>query len=375
MTATEEKSPIHWVRTALLGFAILFPMLVAQEVVKNLIAARPIDFVSFWAAGRLAATGHAADAYNLQLHHAVEDSVAKIRGLLPFPYPPPFLMFVAPFGALPFAIGFGLWTAVTATFCVFATRADATPRHVLSHPAFLVTGLTGQNGYLTTGLFALGMTLLKRRPWLAGATLGMLVIKPQLGLLLPVALVAARAWKAIAGAALSATALLITAFLIFGAEVFEGFFALLPSYGRWMSESRWPWGMFASPFAFVRYFGAAEPIAYGVHAACALAAAAVAFRAWARDWDSRVPVLAAATLLVPPYLLTYDSLLLAIPFGWLMTRGAWRPALLIWVLCLLPLASYSGFYTGPNPVPFAAGIALWALARREAKLAPPRNLL
>jgi len=78
--------------------------------------------------------------------------------------------------------------------------------------------------------------------------------------------------------------------------------------------------------------------------------------------------LAAATLLTTPYLLTYDSILLIIPMGWFIRKQRHPVALVvIWILCLLPIISYSGAYTGPNTIPIAAIICLWLLHKSEGR--------
>ena len=60
-----------------------------------------VDFASFWAAGRLATGGSPALAYDIQTHRAMEMSGAHMGGLMPFPYPPPFLFFVVPMPCSP----------------------------------------------------------------------------------------------------------------------------------------------------------------------------------------------------------------------------------------------------------------------------------
>ena len=57
--------------------------------------------------------------------------------------------------------------------------------------------------YLDGGLFGGGLSLLERRPLLAGGLLGLMIYKPQLGLLIPVALLAGRHWRASKGVAVS----------------------------------------------------------------------------------------------------------------------------------------------------------------------------
>jgi hypothetical protein len=48
--------------------------------------------------------------------------------------------------------------------------------------------------------------VLERRPYLAGSLFGLMIFKPQLGLLLPVALIAGRQWRVFAAAAATAPA-------------------------------------------------------------------------------------------------------------------------------------------------------------------------
>jgi hypothetical protein len=61
----------------------------------------------------------------------------------------------------------------------------------------------GQNSTWTAALFGGGLSLLERRPLLAGRLLGLLIYKPQLGLLIQVALLAGRHWRASKGVAVS----------------------------------------------------------------------------------------------------------------------------------------------------------------------------
>ena len=60
-----------------------------------------------------------------------------------------------------------------------------------------------------------------RQVW-AGILLGMATIKPQLGLLLPVALVAARQWRALAAAAATVAALVLLSAWAFGLDALRG---------------------------------------------------------------------------------------------------------------------------------------------------------
>jgi hypothetical protein len=345
-----------------LGFSTIFVLTVA--VAAWVYSHGPaVDFASFWAAGRLAITGSPALAYDVPTHRAMEMSVAHMGGLMPFPYPPPFLFFVVPIAFKPFWLAYFGWMVVTSGLYLAATVRFAPLRYPLAHPAATVNAIIGQNGLLTCALFAFGLSLVAAQPFVGGAILGLLVIKPQLAVLLPVAFLAERNWRAIAGAAASSFLLLALAWLVFGSGAYRGFLAITGDYAGFMAGRRWNWSELASLFAFLRFFGVAQAIALAVQGVFAFAAAVLTWRAWAADDERRIPVLASATLLVPPYLLTYDSLLLILPLATFLRDGKhqWR-APIIWLLLLLPLLGYFGLYPGPNTVPVAAMLSLWWLA-------------
>ncbi|MEO5774024.1 MAG: glycosyltransferase family 87 protein [Sphingomicrobium sp.] len=365
----------RWHETVALAFAILFSVVTVAAVF--MIATRPmaVDFLSYWAAARLALEGQAAAAYDIVVHSKMEATIAPIDGLLPFPYPPPYLMLVSPFGLLPFGIAVALWIFGTAILYLSVARKLGSPRVVLAQPGVLANGLIGQNGFLTTSIFIAGTQLLERRPVLAGAILGLFVFKPQLALLLPVAVIAARNWLAILGAAASCSVLLLAALLTFGIDVYRGFFETAPQYALFMQQNRWPWNELASVFAFGRWLGLPAWLALALHAALAAVAAHAVWRAWRADDPAKVPLLAGATLLMPPYLFTYDSLLLVVPIAWLMKQRS-HPTVVaaIWFASLLPIAIYFGLYAGPNTTPIAAALCLLILrsqsrVRMQAALA------
>jgi hypothetical protein len=328
------------------------------------------DYLSYWAAGKLALEGEPAAAYDAARHRAIEATVAQMGGFLPFPYPPQFLLLIAPFGLLPYIWSFAAWVMATLAVYVLVIRRTTDTFTALAHPAVLQNGLIGQNGFLTAAIFASGTTMLRTRPIAAGTILGVLVIKPQLALLLPIAVVAGRLWRAIVGALATVTALTLLALILFGTDVFTGFIGMLDLYSHMMRRDSWPWAEFISVFAFVRWFGVDQFVALTVHTLVAVLVAFLTWIAWSRDWKEQVPVLAAATLLIPPYLLTYDGLLLIIPISYWL-RQEQRPFLVVlsWSLCFFPIAYFFHLYRGPNTVPLAALLFLcatvWGRLRRH----------
>ena len=228
---------------------------------------------SFWAAGRLALSGHASAAYDIAVHRQIEQAIVPSVGLLPFPYPPPFLMIVAPFALAPFGWAFVAWVVSTCIFYAASAKRFAAWPYALANPPALVDFLIGQTGFLTGGIILLGLGLLQSAPFAAGAILGLLLIKPQLAVLLPVAMLAGREWRAIAGAMLSFFAMIAAGLLLFGLEAYRGFLEILPHYVGYMRHNSWNWGELASPFALLRYFGVAPAAALAAQAVVAAAAA------------------------------------------------------------------------------------------------------
>jgi alpha-1,2-mannosyltransferase len=354
-----------------LAFSTIFVLTVATSVWVYYSQSPAVDFASFWAAGHLAITGQPALAYDIQAHRAVEMTVAHMGGLMPFPYPPPFLFMVSAIGFHPFWLAYLAWIVGTAALYLLATKRFLPPRYAFAHPAALMNAAIGQNGLLTTAIFACGASIVASQPYVGGAVLGLLVIKPQLGVLLPIALVADRNWRAIGAAAASSLLLLGAAAVVFGPDSYRGFFAITGEYTGYMAGSRWNWAELASLFAFLRYFGVPQSVALTIQGVAALAAAALTWRSWSTKAEERVAVLAAATLLVPPYLFTYDSLLLVLPLAFLLRDGRhpWRVAIL-WLLLLAPILAYFDLYPGPNTIPIAAILSLWWLAGPKAAPVP-----
>jgi hypothetical protein len=359
--------------------ALLVLFVGALAVWVNLFHTSSTDFISYWAAAVLALGGDPAAAYDVDLHRSVQERVMAREGLMPFGYPPPFLLLVLPFGLLPYSIAAASW--VLATFAAyFAVSARAWPGSrwlLLAFPAVLVNAIVGQNGFLTAALFIGGLALLGKRPFLAGLVLGCLVIKPQLGLLLPFAFIAARQWRAFAGAALSSAGLLLLALLLFGSGPYLAMAELAPLLSTIVTDGRAGWHKMASVYASLRLAGLPSGPAWIVHGAVAAAAALATWRVWRSKagLPAKSAALAAATLLISPYLFLYDTLILLIPFLWLAGAGADRRLLaLLWCVPFVSLAQSWGFNDTVNLLPLVP-VALLVLIRRQLADPDPRQRL
>lgn len=333
------------------------------------------DFVSFWAAAVLGFGDDPAAVYDVAAHKAVQGQVNAPHGLLPFFYPPPLLIILLPLGLLPYWTAAVAWTAGTFVLYVAAARRLLPGAGWLAAamPAVVVNAIIGQIGFLTAALFVAGSLSLPKRPFVGGLLFGCLIVKPHLAILLPLAFLAAGQWRAIAGAALSASGLLALALLTFGPGMYEAWLGQAPVYASILRDGLVPWHKMASVYAALRHAGVAIEPAVGLHVVVALVAALAVWRVWRRSADPAATgaVLAAASVLVSPYLFLYDTLILVMAFAWLLTveRRRWLIAGL-WCVPFLGVAQNWILSAAPNLTPVVS-IAVLALAYRHAMHAAP----
>ncbi|MBV9883686.1 MAG: DUF2029 domain-containing protein [Sphingomonadaceae bacterium] len=355
-------------RLPAMTIALLYLFVSVVALVTMLGDPYQMDFVAYWAAAQLALDGNPAGAYALDVHRAVELSAIQLRGALPFSYPPCFLLLLAPFGLLAYPVAAFDWVLLSFAAYGAALRrwAPAMPWLALSFPPLLVNVVTGQAGLLVASLFIGAMALLPKRPLLAGLLLGLLVVKPQLGLVVPLVLIAGREWRAIAGAAAAASGLVLLSLLVFGWSPWSAWLGNAGLIAAIASEGLAGWHRMASVYGALRLVGVPSLPAWLVHVVVALAAAAAAGWAWYRKapLEARAGALAAATALASPYLFVYDTLLLVVPFLWLVGRGRHLALLgLAWAILFLALVQVAGWSGGPNLMPLAPiillGLILW----------------
>ena len=283
------------------------------------------DFINFWSGPVLAWHQRAAEIYNFGAFHAFEQSVVgvNLQGYH-YSYPPMLLVLTAPLAVVPYVPGLLLWLAA-GWFAFYRALRLAMPNGrtlllALATPAVFINAVAGQNGTWTAALFGAGLGLLDRQPLVAGGFLGLLIYKPQLGLLIPVALLAGRRWQALAAAAATAGALTAIAAIWLGPEIFADYLRQVTSLRHIILEDgTGVWHRMLSVFVAARRLGANVPTAYAVQAVAAalagLAVAAVWFRG--ASFGVRNATLLLGTCLATPYLQDYDLVFGALIVVWL----------------------------------------------------------
>jgi hypothetical protein len=188
------------------------------------------DFGYFWGAARLFWLGKASLIFDPASFNAwLADQIApgSMQQFATWSYPPTMLLPLLPFGLVSAPTALVLWTASTFMLLTLVLdRLFAESRAtlaVLLSPAAFYSLWYGQNGALTAALIIAGLWLTDRWPVIAGACIGLLTIKPQLGILLPFALAAGGYWRAFASAALVASGVFVLTLLLFGVDAWAGF--------------------------------------------------------------------------------------------------------------------------------------------------------
>lgn len=233
----------------------------------------------------------------------------------------------------PYQASFYVFEVVTLTlYCLsvkplIAGQSRAWWVPVLTFPSVFWTLGRGQNTFLTVALFGTGLRILERRPFLAGMLLGALCYKPHLGLLIPVALLAGRHYRAFLGATFAACLLVLASVATFGIAPWRAFLDHALASSDVFSSGRIDLGGVVTPFAAMRLFEASRWLAAMVQVVSGCVAAVIVWRVWRRPGSAGVrnATLLAATLLAAPVLLLYDLLIAHLALMWLLSLPDVRP--------------------------------------------------
>jgi alpha-1,2-mannosyltransferase len=345
---------IGWSGILLMAELLALAFLVAwtHGVFKPIEPPTTTDFVSFYAAGKLALAGTPALAYDHAAHHAAE-MAATAYGIEYqfFFYPPVALLLCAPLALLPYLASFVVFETATLALWLVAARHILAARGwtwcipVLAYPAVFWTVGLGQNAMLTAALLGAVTLLIDTRPRTAGGLLGLLCYKPHLALLAPIALAAGGYWRAFTAAALAVAATVALSIACFGLAPWQAYLGELAGARAVYETGRIELAGYVTPFGAARLLGLAPTVAYALQLAVSFVTATIVFWIWRRDADPahRGAALAAGVLLSIPLALLYDLMIAAVAMLWLV-RAASRDGFLPWeklalAFCfLVPLA-------------------------------------
>lgn len=349
----------HIARAVLRLLALVTLLVIVMSCANVFVHQRVFDFNVFWDAGRQAWRGQAL-------------SVWIDRTL---PHPPPFLLFAQPFALLSLPAALTLWVAATLALLVLVCRRqqDLSVTTILAFPPTLVNGIIGQTGFLIGAMYIGAAQLFSSRPFLAGSLLGAMVIKPQMGLLVPFALLAGREWRAFAGACCGALLLSLLAALAYGPDAFLAWYESLNAPTAVLMTGGSGWQKMASVFGTVSMLGFAANVAMAAHITIAIVALVAVIRTWSKNRDSmaRFAVLACGTALASPYFYVYDLVFLIFPIAWCYRHSGKAWLTIGAAAALAPPAALNWFPSAfPNWAPLVSLLMLllsWATSEAAVR--------
>jgi hypothetical protein len=177
--------------------------------------ARGTDYFYYYCVSWLVARGHGGSAYNNRVLGALERRLAAPdrvpHGVIPNVYPPSFAVALAPLTWLPYAVGFLVWLGISVLClgCAVALLEEYAQFDRIGRVVFraacimslpvVVALLLGQVSCILLALLSGAFLALRvDRQGLAGACLGLCLIKPQYVLPFLLVVVVQRKWRAVA---------------------------------------------------------------------------------------------------------------------------------------------------------------------------------
>ncbi|MBK4733825.1 glycosyltransferase family 87 protein [Noviherbaspirillum pedocola] len=322
------------------------------------------DFITFWSASYTWLHGDPADAYDLsKLFEVQKLAVAGTTTPFAWFYPPTFYFVILPLAVLPYAASYLSFVGASFLGFIAAIRKIVPVPNALlavfAFPGVFVNAAHGQNGFLTAMLAACSLMLIESRSVRAGALAGLLVIKPHLAVLFPLAFLFSGQTKAAMTMIISALVFTALSISAVGIESLKAFIENMALARTALEAGMLPWIKMPTVFAFMRLLGAGITASYAAHIVVACLVAFGVAVAWFKRWPFylRASALLTGSLLITPYLYDYDLVWLAFPIAWIAIDGlrhGWlkleRETLLAaWLSPLLvpSMANLSSIQVGP----------------------------
>jgi alpha-1,2-mannosyltransferase len=324
----------------LIFYAIVAIVLIATAVISGHGMAdfwgRPLgaDFSHYWLASSMVLAGDPAGVFNFPGFLAAEKAFFGVHYPVPWFYPPTFLLIVSPLALLPYLPSLVLWLGLTLSGYLLVLRRIAphpsTIWLALAFPGTFENFFHGQNGFLSAALLGSGLLLLDSYPVTGGFLLGLLSYKPQLAILVPVALIAGRRWQALVAMLIGALMLISASFWFLGKEVWIAFFHNSSLPLQLLKDGSLPVAKMVTVFSAILLFGGGLRLAVIIQAGLMVGVASGIIWIWRRETSlaTRAAALVVGILLFTPYAFAYDLAILALALAWLgwegFTRG-WLP--------------------------------------------------
>lgn len=338
-----------------------------------------VDFVNSWMMGRAALTEQTPGE-----NYDIEHYTGKLRALFgedyrwqQWSYPPNYVAAMAPFGALPYLLAWSVWLVLSLGILWLAVRAregqgTATFYATLMlSPAAFIGLMSGQMIFLFTAAQILCFYWMDRKPVRAGVLLGLVSLKPHLGVLYPIFLASTRRWRMAVAAAVVTLLLVALSIAMLGVETWQAFLGNgIDQQYTYVLRNTAPTIIQMMPTLFMdmRELTGSHTLAMGLQIAAAIGVACLLLTPRFRRLAAtpQLLVFATASVLLTPYLMAYDLLF----FTYALVRyareydvnrrGFWVVMLAYWLPFLHFFLGAAGIYGTAFLVPLVIG---WVLAQ------------
>jgi alpha-1,2-mannosyltransferase len=362
--STSQRLGVWGTALLLLSWFIYIHTMATPGLVDRAGRFKGTDHIYFYVMGSLMQDGRTEDLYSPEAHIAEgrRRIDSNLRLYQPHSnYGPQVALAFVPLARLSYASSltvFLLFTAICYSLSVWIIWRDLPGLAPYGRLVALLAAASpllfallryAQLSAITLLLLSLALAALRRnRRFLAGIVLGTLIFKPQLGLVLGIALVMAAEWQVVAGAAAAGLTQITLAWTVSSTSVMRHYVDVLWRLLRDPSLVQIYPTELHSLRGFLQLLFPHSPFVNFISLASTAALLAIAIRVWkgGSDIGVRWGTLVLLTILASPHLLTYDLLLLSIPVlmfaDWTVThRDDRRHAAVKVCLLLLYLAPFS----------------------------------
>ena len=310
------------------------------------------DYVLLWSASNLALGQDPGGVYSVPKLRRMQTALGvDSHQIMPWLYPPSFLLLILPLGLLPYLVSLAGWLGGTLWSALAVLRRIApdplTRKLALAFPGNALNLFYSQGIFLLIGLMGGGLLAVDSYPLLAGLLLGLSIsYKPHLGFLVLVAFLGGRRWQALGAMLATVASLAVLSAAVFGINTWILFWETIPLAREIVATVSELWPRMSTPFAAVRLLGGGLPVAWIVQGIVTGAMAVIVFWVWRQEAPLavRASTLVLGALLATPYAFEYDLSLLSLPLAWMAWEGyvhGWRPGEKYW----LPVVWLTPFLT------------------------------
>jgi hypothetical protein len=336
------------------------------------------DFVLLWSASRLALDKEPGKVYRVSQLRQAQTALGEDKAqLLPWLYPPSFLLLVLPLGLLPYLVSLTSWLAATLVSALAVLRRIApdplTRKLALAFPGNALNFFYSQGIFLLIFLMGGGLLAVDSYPLWGGLLLGLSIsYKPHLGFLVLLAFLGGRRWKALGAVLATMGGLALLSAVVFGGNIWMQFWRTMPLAREIVGTVAELWPRMSTPFAAVRLLGGGLPAAWTIQGIVTGVVAVIVFWVWRQEAPLalRASTLVVGALLATPYAFEYDLALLSLPLAWMGWEGlvhGWKS----WEKYWLPVVWLTPFLTtllakklGWPLEPVVLAVFLFLLVRR-----------